>query len=157
MADESCARRLIKPATVLADDATVASAVRELLESDFRALPVADRRGRMAGVFGEREFFTALFPGYVGELKSAAFVTAALDETIEHRASTAGDVVGRFMNTDHVDVPPTASDLELAETFLHHRVLILPVVDGGRIVGVIDREAFFEALAARFLDRVGRS
>ncbi len=154
MAEKSCARRLVKPTTVLADDETVASAVRKLLDSDLRALPVADGRGRMAGVFGEREFFTALFPGYVGELKSAAFMTAELDEAIEQRASAAGDLVRRYMTPDHVDVPPTASDLELAETFLHHRVLILPVVDAGAIVGVIDRQDFFATLAGSFLDRV---
>ncbi len=157
MTEVSCTRRLVKPATILSVEDSVATAVAELRASDVRALPVADARGRMAGVFGEREFFTALFPGYVSDLRSAAFVPAALDETIEHRASSAGQAVGRFMTTDHVDVPLDASDLELAEIFLHHRVLIAPVIDGGRIVGVVDRQDFFETLAGRFLDRVGRS
>ena len=45
----------------------------------------------------------------------------------------------RRLNTDHVDVGPDYSDVQLAETFLHHRVLIVPVVDQGRVVGVITR------------------
>ena len=37
------------------------------------------------------------------------------------------------MNTEHVDVGPDFSDTQVAEIFLHHRVLIVPVVDDGRV------------------------
>ncbi len=148
------AHRLAKPVVVLDQDESVAGAARKLLHGRLRALPVADSRGRFVGVFGEREFLCALFPGYLGELKSAAFFTAALDEAIEGRAASAQQPVKDFMTTDHVDVPATASDLQLAEIFMHHRVLILPVVDDGVVVGVIDRQAFFEELAGKFLDRL---
>ena len=43
------------------------------------------------------------------------------------------------MNTEHVDVGPDHSDTQVAEIFLHHRVLIVPVVDHGRVTGVITR------------------
>ena len=46
---------------------------------------------------------------------------------------------------------PDASDVQLAETFLHHRVLIVPVVDGGRVIGVVTRADFFRELAAKFV------
>ena len=55
------------------------------------------------------------------------------------------------LNTDHVEVSTDFSDTEGAETFLHHRVLILPVLDGKRVAGVITRADFFRALADRFL------
>lgn len=142
---------LIKPTLVLSAAETVASAVSKLMESGVRALPVADERDVFVGVFGEKEFFGALFPRYIGQLPSAAFLTAALDETIERRAHSAGDLVRDFMNTDHVDVRPTASQLQIVETFLHHRVLILPVTDDRRVVGVIDRGELFSALAGEFL------
>jgi hypothetical protein len=35
----------------------------------------------------------------------------------------------------HVDVGSDFSDAQLAETFMHHRVLIIPVVDYGRVIG----------------------
>jgi CBS domain-containing protein len=56
------------------------------------------------------------------------------------------------MNTEHVDVEVDHSDAGVAETFLHHRVLIVPVTDGGRVVGVITRSDFFRALAQRFVE-----
>ena len=41
------------------------------------------------------------------------------------------------MNTEHIDVGADFSDAQVAEIFLHHRVLIVPVVDERRVVGVI--------------------
>jgi CBS domain-containing protein len=55
------------------------------------------------------------------------------------------------MNTERVKVPADASDLQVAETFLHHRVLIVPVTDDAQVTGVITRSDFFAALAERFL------
>jgi len=43
--------------------------------------------------------------------------------------------------------------VQLAETFLHHRVLIVPVVDQGRVRGIVTRWDFFKAVAKR-LNRV---
>jgi CBS domain-containing protein len=57
------------------------------------------------------------------------------------------------MNTEHIDVGTDYSDVGVAEVFLHHRVLIVPVTEDGRVVGVITRSDFFRALAQRFLDR----
>ena len=57
------------------------------------------------------------------------------------------------MNTEHVDVPGNFSDAQIAETFLHHRVLIIPVVDDDHVTGIITRSDFFHAIADRFLNR----
>jgi Mg/Co/Ni transporter MgtE len=55
------------------------------------------------------------------------------------------------MNTEHVDVASDFSDAQVAETFLHHHVLILPVIDDRRLTGVITRHDFFRAISKRFL------
>jgi CBS domain-containing protein len=55
------------------------------------------------------------------------------------------------MNTEHIDVGPHFADTQVAEIFLHHRVLIVPVVDNGRVRGIITRGDFFRAIADRFL------
>jgi CBS domain-containing protein len=140
-------------ASPLRNDDTVADAVRALLESELPALPVVDANGLLVGLFGEREFMAALFPGYVGELHNAAFVSGRLDETLEKRAFCASERVGQHMNTDHVAVAEDFSDVGLAEVFLHHRVLVVPVERNRRPLGVITRAAFFTHLAERFLER----
>jgi CBS domain-containing protein len=143
----------IEDAPSLRADEPVVDALQTLLASGLPALPVVDAGGALVGLFGEREFMAALFPGYVGELHYAGFVSGQLDEALEKRAACAQEPISRHMNTDHVSVDEEFSDLALAETFLHHRVLVVPVARAGRQHGVITRTAFFRRLAERFLER----
>jgi CBS domain-containing protein len=136
---------------VLPADQTLGWGLRQLLKSDLPALPVVDADERYIGIFGEREFIAALFPAYLGNLSSAAFLPAALERAIDKRHDCLAETVGEHANTEHVEVPPTFSDLQIAETFLHHRVLIVPVVDDGTVLGVITRNAFVRVLAERLL------
>jgi CBS domain-containing protein len=142
-----------REAPLLRADETVGDAVRRLLESGLPALPVVDASGRSAGIFGEREFVGALFPAYLQELRYAAFVPASLEDYLDKRAACRLEPVSSYMNTEHVEMETDASDAHVAETFLHHRVLILPVVDEGRPVGLVTRADFFRAVAERFLAR----
>jgi CBS domain-containing protein len=148
MSPQELGQEVIREVDSLRADQRVGDAVRTLVDSGLPALPVADE-GRLVGIFGEREFIGAIFPGYVGELKFAGFVKKATDEVLEKRASCLDEPVSQYMNTEHIDVAPDYSDLQLAEIFLHHRVLIVPVVDDQRVIGVITRADFFRALATR--------
>ena len=142
---------LLREAPTLRAGDTVADAARAVLESDLPALPVVDERDRLFGIFGEREFLAAVFPGYLKELKHAGFVKRSLEDALEKRSSCRTEAVRAYVNTEHVDVGPDFSDAEVAEIFLHHRVLLVPVADEGRVVGVITRSDFFRSVAERFL------
>ena len=134
---------------LLREDDQVLPAVKRIIETGVPALPVVDGDGKLVGIFGEREFINAIFPGYMRELHYAAFVTKATDELLEKQVGCASAPVARYMNTEHVDVGADYSDAQLAETFMHHRVLIVPIVDDGRVTGVVTRWDFFRALAER--------
>jgi len=56
-----------------------------------------------------------------------------------------------YVNTEHVDVAGDFSDAQVAEIFLHHRVLLIPVTDDGKVLGVLTRGDFFRSVAGRFL------
>lgn len=146
----------IQAAEPLREDDRIADAVRALRDSGLPALPVVDGEGKLTGLFGEREFFQALFPGYVGELGYAGFVQGRLDDALEKRAACAAEPVADHMNTEHVSVEEDFSDVGVAEVFLHHRVLIVPVERDGRPIGVVTRSAFFARLADRFLERTAQ-
>ena len=138
---------------LLRTDQDLRSAAQEIVAAELRALPVVDQDGSYVGIFGEREFIGALFPAYLGELRYAACVPESLDEALERRSECAREPVGKYANTEHVDAGPQSSDAQLAETFLHHRVLIIPILDRGEVTGVITRWDFFKALAERLSDR----
>ncbi len=152
MSPRSVTDPLVRDSPILNADDSVEIAVRSLVDTDLPALPVAERDGRWCGIFGEREFFQALFPGYLSQLGGAGFVTKSLESALEKRSACRNDRVRDHMNTEHIAVGTDFSDAQIAETFLHHRVLIVPVVDGDRSVsGVITRGDFFHAVARRFL------
>jgi CBS domain-containing protein len=144
---------LIEDARTLRADESVADGVRTLLASALPALPVVNADGLLVGLFGEREFMHALFPGYVGELHHAGFVSGRLDEALAKRAACAQEPISRHMNTEDVSVDEEFSDVGLAEIFLHHRVVVVPVERGRRPLGVVTRTAFFRHLAETFLAR----
>jgi CBS domain-containing protein len=131
----------------------VETAVRAVLESGMPALAVVDEHERFAGIFGEREFMSALFPGYLSQLRHAAYLPRTLDAALEKRESCRRDPIGKYLTTDHVEVGPDFSDTQVAEIFLHHRVLVVPVVADGHVEGLLTRRDFFRAIAERFVER----
>jgi CBS domain-containing protein len=131
---------------------TVGEAADRVIEATLPALPAVDENGKFAGIFGEREFMAALFPGYVGELASSAMIKRSIDEAIERRESCRAEPIERYLTTDHVLVEDDYSDTQLAELFLHHRVLIIPIATAGTVHAVVTRNAFFRALVGKLED-----
>ena len=154
MSPRVLAGHTIREAPLLRANQSVADAASAVVESGLPALPVVDAGDKLVGIFGEREFIGALFPGWLGEIKSAAFVPDTIDDAIERRLECRQHPVEKYTNTEHVAAGPDHSDVSLAETFLHHRVLLIPVVDAEQhVTGVVARSDFFAALVQRSRDR----
>jgi CBS-domain-containing membrane protein len=151
MNPRSIADRIAREVPLLRTDQKLGDAVRQVAAARVPALPVVDRTERFQGILGEREFIAAIFPGYVGQLRYAGFIPDTIEEQLERRSECRSDPVSRYMNTEHIDVGRDASDFQLAETFMHHRVLIIPIVENGRVLGVVTRWDFFIALVERFV------
>lgn len=131
-------------------DELIGPAARRVIDAGLPGLPAVEEDGSFAGIFGERELMAALFPGYVGELASAAMVSRSVDETIERRSDCAVQPIRRYLTTDHVLVEDDYSDTQLVEIFLHHRVLIVPIATRGMVHAVVTRHDFFRSLVERF-------
>jgi CBS domain-containing protein len=154
MSPDKLAKAIIREVPLLEADERVGEAVAKVIEAGVSALPVVDVKGRLYGVFGEREFIGAMFPLYLRELKSAAFVPESVDEAIEKRLECGADPVSKYATTEKVAAGPQHSDAQLAETFLHHRVRIIPIVEADqRVRGIVTRSDFFVALGERFQER----
>ena len=149
MSPQRITRTVRREVPLLPANECLRDAVTQIIAADVPALPVIDDGGELLGIFGEREFIGALFPGYLKTLGYAGFVPRSLDEALEKRATCVDEPVSAHMNTDHIDVGEDASDTQLAEIFLHHRVLIVPIVDGGTVTGIVSREDFFRELSQR--------
>jgi CBS domain-containing protein len=76
-------------------------------------------------------------------------VPDTLDEAVADSSERRREPVSKRMNTEHIEAGPDCSDAQLAETFLHHRVLIIPIVANGEVRGIVTRWDFFKAVAER--------
>jgi CBS domain-containing protein len=153
---DSIVRATLKEIEPLSVDETVAVAARKVIDTGLPALPVVNENGKFTGIFGEREFMAAIFPGYVGTLTSARMISRTIDETIERREECSRESIEKYLTTDHVLVEDDYSDTQLAELFLHHRVLVIPIATEGRVHAVVTRNDFFRALTMR-LDELSGS
>jgi CBS domain-containing protein len=140
---------LVREVPIVRADAPLGSAIETLVASGLPALPVCDAEDKLVGIFGERAAISAILPGYVGELTSAAFMSSALDDALEQRVECTVEPVSKYMNTEHVAVSVDFSHAQLAETFLHHRVAVIPVVEDRRVVGAVTRRDYVKTLAER--------
>ncbi|MGI9557788.1 MAG: CBS domain-containing protein [Solirubrobacterales bacterium] len=146
---DSIVKETIREIEPLGIDDRVGTAARRILSEGLPALPAVDEDGSFAGIFGEREFMSALFPGYVGTLTSSAMISRTIDETIDRRVGCSEEPIREYLTTDHVVVEDDYADTQLGELFLHHRVLIIPIASEGRVHAVVTRSDFFRHLAER--------
>jgi CBS domain-containing protein len=108
-------------------DMDVLRATQLLIKSRISGAPVLDKHGRLVGILTERDCMQVALQGYYhGE---------------------PGGLVKKHMSPDPEFVSPDKSILTLAEMFIQGRFQRYPVVDNGRLVGVIARWDVMRALA----------
>ena len=105
----------------------VLRAAQLLIKFDISGAPVLDKHGRLVGMLTERDCMQVALQGfYHGE---------------------PGGLVKKHMSPDPQFVSPDQSILTVAEMFIQGRFQRFPVVDNGRLVGVIARRDVMRALA----------
>ncbi len=152
---DSIVKETIREIEPLSVDDNVSDAAKRVIELRLPGLPAVDSDGKFAGIFGEREFLVALFPGYMNELSSSAMIKRSIDHTIDRREECASESIEKYLTKDHVLVEDDYSDTQLAELFLHHRVLVIPIATSGKVHAVVTRADYFAALAKRFTEQAG--
>jgi CBS domain-containing protein len=153
----SIVKQALREITPLHADELVEVAARRVLDAGLPALPAVESDGRFAGIFGEREFMAALFPRYFGELGSSRMISRSMEAAIERRLECAREPIRPYLTTEAVVVEDDYSDNQLAELFLHHRVLIIPIATEGRVHALVTRHDFFSELVRRFVEQAGGS
>ena len=126
---------------ILAPENTVEDAIKLFAEAQISGAPVVED-GRLIGIITEGDL---IFQD--AEIKSPGFLDilggiVPLGNTEEYRREalkSAGVTVGEVMTEDVTTIGPDATLSEAATMMAEERKKILPVVDGGRLVGVVTR------------------
>ena len=102
-------------------------AVTRMQGARVRHLPVVSREGLLVGIVTDRDLRHHLFTPRLFEALGSTPVDVLL----------SGTQVAEIMSTDVITVAPEETLSEAASTMRKHRVGSLPVMDRGRVVGII--------------------
>jgi len=101
-------------------DTTATTAWALMKVRRFRHLPVVDDRGRIVGIVSDRDLTRVPFT-----------------PTDSGRAVPTGMPVERIMTAAVISVRPDDDITEAARLMWEHKIGALPVVDNGRLVGIL--------------------
>ncbi len=141
--------------TVTPED-SLAEAVRRLKQASEElgervfGLMVTDAAGRLVGMISMYDLLLLLRPKHVhifGEM--ADLDLTGLLETACRR--TRGLRVGDVMTTDLITIAPETHILLIVDIMLKKHVRRIPVLEGGRLVGIVYLSRVFEHLQDRLL------
>jgi CBS domain-containing protein len=129
---------LVQPTTTLVD------AQRVMEQRKVRRLPVVED-GQLVAIVTW------------GDLVAARLSVATTLSAYERRALLDCTTIAGCMTRDPVTILPDASLLDAAQRMLNHKIRGLPVIDRGRVIGMITESDLFEPLvagASRIEDRI---
>ncbi len=132
-------------------DTDVNAAAKILLEKDFNGLPVLDEDGKLVGVLcqsdlvvQQREFplpsFFTLLGGFVA-LTSLSQLQRAVDKMAATKVSQA-------MTPDPISVSPDTPVNKLADLMAEKKYHTIPVLEEGKLVGVVGKKDILRLLAS---------
>jgi CBS domain-containing protein len=112
--------RMSRPAVTVRQDAEFQKALALMQEKKLRRLPVVDDDGRLVGIVVERDLLVAAM--------------RYLQSRVE---------IGDIMTRNVVTVSPDADLVDVARTMLERKIGGLPVVEDGRLVGIVTESDIF--------------
>ncbi len=116
----------------------VLPAARQLLrDRRIRRLPVVDAAGTLLGIVTERDIIRV----------SDSHVTDVRDYNLYHRVADLP--IGDIMTREVVTVSPDTPIIEVAQLLLDRRIGGVPVVEHGRVVGVITESDLFRLIVSQ--------
>lgn len=129
-------------AATVKPSASLAEAARLMIEHRISGLPVVDEGGKLVGIVSEGDFLRRMGGDRVRRIE--AFLGGGLD---------VGDLSNRrvedIMSTDIVSADVETPLTEIVDAMERRNVKRVPIVDNGRVVGIVSRANLLLALLRR--------
>lgn len=140
--------------SAVSEDDLVIDAVHLLYSQRLSGIPVVRDDWVLVGYLSENDILRGATPTYLEILAQSSFLDDSEGDLIERLKQIGKLSVKELMNPDPIFVRPSESLMIVVDIMLRKGLKRLPVVDGRKLVGVIDRGAFCEFLmeGAQFHD-----
>ncbi|RUW84586.1 CBS domain-containing protein [Mesorhizobium sp. M1E.F.Ca.ET.063.01.1.1] len=125
--------------------ASIAKAADLMLTRKISCLPVT-RDGAMAGIISEGDFLRRQELGTQRVRPRWLEFLAGPGKVADEYVHANGRRVGEVMTTEVVSAPPDTSLAEIVELMARHDIKTVPIVDAGKIVGIVTRSDLLRAL-----------
>lgn len=127
-------------------DMTVSEIAQLLVKHNISGLPVVDDRRRVIGIVSEGDL---LRRHETGTVRRSRWLDFFLDSTARARefAKTRGRRVADIMTRSVVSVAPDTDVADIADLLERRRVKRVPVLQRGKLVGLVSRQDVIAALA----------
>jgi predicted transcriptional regulator len=122
--------RTVSPETKVVEVASLMCLYR------FHGLPVVDADDQLVGMIAEKDVLHSLFPK-IDRLMAEGMANVDLDQAMCEYKNVLDLPASALMSRNPVTVPPDMHLLRAASVMVRKGFRRIPVVDGGRLVGVL--------------------
>jgi CBS domain-containing protein len=115
---------------------------KKFVETRFSNLPVLDDDGQLVGIISETDLIEQHKPLHIPTVMTLfdwVFTLGSEKQFKEEVDRVTAATVGELYQKDPVTCSPDTTVRELAGLMSQHRVHLLPVVDDGKMIGVVAR------------------
>jgi CBS domain-containing protein len=128
-------------------DATIAEAIRLMLDNQISGLPVIDAAGRLVGILTEGDLLRRSETGTERHRPRWLEILMGPGRLAGEYVRTHGRKVEEIMTRDLVSVTPDTPLDEIVALMERRRIKRVPVLDGDTPVGIVSRADLLRALA----------
>ena len=129
------------------EEASVEEAAALMLRHRVSALPVLDRSGKLIGIVSEGDLMRRAELGTERERSWwLELITANSDLAVDY-VKAHGRTVGEVMTRKPITASPNTPINEIAVLLEEHAIKRVPILDRGKLVGIVARANLLQALA----------
>jgi CBS domain-containing protein len=132
----------------VAPDTSVQEVAKLLFERHISGAPVVNADGALVGIVSEGDLIR--HAGAVGDSGPRSWWLRFFSDTAQGAAEyvkTHGRTAADVMTRQPITIPPDARLADVARLLEKHRIKRVPVVEGGRLVGIVTRSNLLQGLA----------
>jgi len=129
-------------------DATIAEAIKLMLDNRISGLPVIDEAGRLVGILTEGDLLRRGETGTERHRPRWLEILMGPGRLAEEYVRTHGRKIREVMTRDPVCVRPDTTLKEIVELMERSRIKRVPVLDGDVPVGILSRADLLRGLAS---------
>lgn len=128
-------------------DADVGDIARTMLEARISAIPVIDADGRLAGIVSEGDLLHRAETGTRRHQSWWLRLLATPEEPEQRYLKEVGRRARDVMTREVISVDPDTPLTEIAALLEKYHIKRVPVLDGGRLVGIVSRANLLRGIA----------